>query len=393
MHRLVIGILLCVFGVSAALAQSVGDPLAPPPDMNAETVLEYEQGRLLFNGHWRPTGTNGPDDLAGLGPLYNRIACASCHSNGGRGEPPPGPGENFLTALVRIGIVTEDGTVQPHPLFGGQIQDRAIPDVAPEASLSLEWQPVDGRYPDGTPFQLRRPALTITPDPGPDARWSIRIAPPVRGMGLLGKAVSPGDNGGVFGWKAAQPNLVAQNASALAEDMGITSLYHPDPICPSGEDDCGGGRDEIGGFRLMLLSLFTEHLPPPQPVTQALPSMQALFVEVGCAACHVPALPQRLGPELVAAYSDLSLHDMGPGLDDGLPEGVAKSSEWRTPPLWGIGTELARDPALALLHDGRARGVEEAILWHDGEAAAARTAFMKLPAARRADLLRFVSGL
>lgn len=391
--RLFLG-LIGAFVVSSAWAETPSDPLAPPMGIDPDTRTAYETGRLIFNGHWRPSGRSGPDDFEGLGPLYNRIACSSCHNAGGRGKPPSGPDQNFLTALVRIGVVDEDGQGAPHPVFGPQIQDRAVPGEKPEAVLSLSWEPVPGTYPDGNEYELRRPSLTITPDPGPDARWSIRVSPPLRGLGLLALAVGTNEQNGRFGWKAGQPTLALQNASALSQDMGITSRFFPDPVCPSGQETCGGGEDEVNGIRLMTLSLFTELLPAPEPLDVAADRKgEMLFMKIGCGSCHIPELPLRHSAETVRAFTDLALHRMGDGLDDGLPEGGARSDEWRTAPLWGLGTLLAENPEAPLLHDGRARGAEEAILWHDGEAKRSRQLFMALSKEDRAHLLAFLGGL
>lgn len=386
-------LLFCATGSSTLNAQSVADPLAPPEGIGPDLRAAYESGRLIFNGHWRPSGTDGPDDLEGLGPLYNRISCASCHSAGGRGKPPGGPGENFLTALVRVGVVAEDGKVSPHPVFGHQIQDRAVPGTKPEAELSLKWRYTKGRFPDGTPYELREPDLTIIPDPGPDARWSIRIAQPLHGVGAFAHAVPGPDDTGRFGWKAGMPSLAAQNASALSQDMGITSLYFPEPVCPSQSATCGDNPDEVGGVRLNLLTLFTELLPPPAPSQHRNARGEMLFMKIGCGSCHIPEIPLRTGPERLNAYTDLRRHNMGEGLDDGLPEGAAASNEWRTAPLWGLGAVLADDPRAPLLHDGRARGAEEAILWHGGDAARARHAFVNLTREDRSYLLDFLAGL
>ena len=167
---LVVAVLLCL-GTGTAVAQSLlpandspsggpipADPMAPPAGLSEDTRAAYERGRLIFNGHFRPSGTQGPDDLVGLGPLYNRISCASCHSAGGRGFPPDGPGDNFLTALVRIGVVDAVGGVTPHPLFGTQIHDRAVPGADPAADLSSLWHLQPGHYPDGQAHALRQPS-------------------------------------------------------------------------------------------------------------------------------------------------------------------------------------------------------------------------------------------
>lgn len=406
MFRVLVVVVLLCLGTGTAVAQSLlpandspsggpipADPMAPPAGLSEDTRAAYERGRLIFNGHFRPSGTQGPDDLVGLGPLYNRISCASCHNAGGRGFPPEGPGDNFLTALVRIGIVDAVGTVTPHPLFGSQIQDRAVPGVDAEATLSLNWDIQPGEYPDGQSFELRKPVLDIQPDPGALAQWSIRVAQPIRGIGLLEPMILPKDNFGRFGWKATEPTIVMQNAAALAQDMGITSAFHQTPICPNGQTDCGGGAREISGVSLGELTLFTKLLPPPASTDVKDTKGEYLFHLVGCASCHIPELPSRAGPEPVRAYTDLSLHDMGPGLDDGLPEGGAKSFEWRTPPLWGLGDILEKNPSAPLLHDGRARGAEEAILWHGGEALKPRNDFMALSQEDRSHLLEFLSGL
>lgn len=375
-------------------AQTLGDPLAPETPLTGLAKDRYQAGRLLFNGHWRPTGTEGPDALEGLGPFYNRIACSSCHALAGRGLPPTGPDVSFLTAILRIGALNpETGEVGPHPVFGTQIQDRAVPEFTPEASLSVSWEPVAGIYGDGTSYKLRRPVLEMDPPPGPTARWSIRVAQQVRGMGLIERAVTPRDMPGRFGWKAVSPSLVDQTADAFSRDMGITSRYRPDPICAPGQTECGGGPDEINGLRLMQVTDFLMHLSAPQPTGGSVPRGEALFSEIGCASCHIPSLPVRGSAASVFFYSDFSLHDMGPGLDDGLPEGAAKSFEWRTAPLWGLGALLARDPRMPLLHDGRARGAEEAILWHDGDAKEAADRFKALPAEDRAYLVAFLATL
>lgn len=235
-----------------------------------------------------------------------------------------------------------------------------------------------GRYPDGNRYVLRRPTLSVQPDPGPDTVFSVRIAQPVRGLGRL-------EGRGGFGWKGAQPDLRHQNAAAFSGDMGLTTSLFPIAECPGADTGCGGGPNEVGDGRLDDVTHFVRMMTPLPPLDpNPDPKAVSLFEEVGCAACHDTG---------TRAKSDMALHDMGPGLDDGLPEGAAKSSEWRTPPLWGLGSVLAENPAAPLLHDGRARGVEEAILWHGGEAESAAKAFKALPAADRARLIAYLGGL
>ncbi len=375
---------LAIFALSflASTVSAAGlppDPFAPPTGLSQDRLAQYERGRLIFSAHWRPSGTTGPDDFEGLGPLYNRISCASCHKAGGRGRAPDDPSRPFLTALIRIGMREADGTVGPHPHFGTQVQDRAVPGAALESRISLAWEETTGSFADGEEYSLRHPVLTIRPDPGPNAVASIRVAQPVRGLGALeGHEVG-------FGWKGAQPDLRHQNAAAMSGDMGLTSTLFPEPACPLEEQTCGGGPDEVGDSRLDDLTHFIRLLPALPP--HATPNDQEgekQFKALGCAACHDPSRP---------AMTDMQLHDMGAGLDDGLPEGDAESFEWRTQPLRGLGTILSRNPKAPLLHDGRARGPAEAILWHGGTAQASADGFKRLPASARNALIRYLEGL
>lgn len=406
LRRAFLGVLLV--GLSGPAAAEGGlnppdplsDPLAPPASLSAETREAYDRGRRIFNGYWQPGGTDGPDALEGLGPLYNRMSCASCHDAGGRGAPPADPQEPFLTALVRVGLPDGDGGVNPDPRLGHQIQDRAVPGLSPEAEIKLSWEAVPGRYPDGSEYTLRRPVLDIRPTPDPALRWSVRIAPAIRGVGLLDRAVSARGLPGRFGWKGSEPTLTHQNASAFARTMGVTNLFFSDPICAKaggteeGPDPCPDNPNEAGSIRLMELTLFTALLPAPRSRPAGRDPMGAmLFHKIGCAGCHRPDLPLRGTLETVPAYTDLDVHDMGPGLNDGLPEAGTPAGMWRTPPLWGLGDALRDNPDLPMLHDGRARGPEEAILWHGGDAAAVRDAFKALAAEDRGHLLNFLRGL
>ncbi|MBR45915.1 MAG: hypothetical protein CMM31_05450 [Rhodospirillaceae bacterium] len=216
--------------------------------------------------------------------------------------------------------------------------------------------------------------------------------------------VNEGMRLGRFGWKANQAGLRQQAAAAAFGDMGLTSALYPGPLCPPAQRACRAaeaGGVELAGPRLTALTAYLRYLAPPerQAVSGAAARGEALFHGIGCAACHTPSYRTAADPETalsgrdIAPYSDFLLHDMGDGLADNRPEFAATGREWRTPPLWGLGSLKAVNGHEFLLHDGRARGVAEAILWHGGESALARNAFRTLPATEREDLLAFLRSL
>jgi CxxC motif-containing protein (DUF1111 family) len=210
---------------------------------------------------------------------------------------------------------------------------------------------------------------------------------------------------GRFGWKAAQPSVEQQIATAFREDMGLTSWLRPETSCTPAQGDCSG-RDrgeEVPAHELAVLTTYVRLLGVPAP--RAMPGSlrdrgRQLFTRTGCAACHTPrhhtaaraAFPE-LATQVIFPYTDLLVHDMGDGLADGLAESEARGSEWRTPPLWGLGLLPIIHGRLRLLHDGRARSVEEAILWHGGEAAKAQRSYAALSPADRQTLVSFVESL
>ncbi|MFO1069954.1 MAG: di-heme oxidoredictase family protein [Geminicoccaceae bacterium] len=391
-------------------------------------------GNRLFNTNW----TIAPGSVAsfdGLGPTFNRVSCSGCHVRDGRGRPPvdgDGPMESMLVRLSG-----PDGL--PHPAYGDQLNDRAIPGVAPEGRTIIHWSPVEKRYADGTRYSLRWPRYEVVDlaygPLGEGAMLSPRVAPAVIGLGLLeavpeatlealadpddadGDGISgrvnriaTADGGtvaGRFGWKANVATLREQNAGAALGDIGITTPLSKGPNCQPGQAAClaaaSGGEPEMPAEFLDKLTLYTRLLAVPaqrDPDDPQVRRGEALFRTAGCAACHVPTLrtgPDAALPELASQtfhpFTDLLLHDMGPDLADGRPDHAASGSEWRTPPLWGIGLIEAVNGHTRLLHDGRARSVAEAILWHGGEGEAARERFRSMEAADRAALLAFVSSL
>lgn len=211
---------------------------------------------------------------------------------------------------------------------------------------------------------------------------------------------------GRFGWKAAVPTVEAQGSGAFNGDMGITSTLNPDQPCTAAQTECSaqpnGGEPEVDDEKMATVTFYTRTLAVPARRRVREPDTdrgEELFVGVGCASCHTPA--QRTGSDTVDAlseqairpYTDLLLHDMGPALADHRQDRDASGTEWRTPPLWGIGLFETVNDHSRYLHDGRARNLTEAVMWHGGEAEAARDRFAELSAADRKALLAFLESL
>lgn len=373
----------------------------------------------------------------GLGPVFNSVSCISCHVADGRGKPPEG-NEQLLSMLFRISIPGSDphGGPNPVPGFGGQLQQRSIISAQPEAGVLIQYTPQSLTYADGTPYELRAPVYTLqnayTPLPV-GVMLSPRVAPPVFGLGLL-EAVSESDvlyyadeadaNGdgisgranyvydavkqqtvlGRFGWKCGAPNLLQQSAGAYNQDMGITNFIFPQESC-LGQPQYDNLNDEVevSDSLLYAAAFYVRTLAVPARRNAADADVQwgkQLFKEAGCASCHVPSYRTQVNvsfPELsnqvIFPYSDMLLHDMGPGLADNRPDYLATGQEWRTPPLWGIGLSQVVNGHRFFLHDGRARSFEEAILWHGGEGEQAKEYFRTMNATDRAALLKFLQSL
>ncbi|WP_430460125.1 di-heme oxidoredictase family protein [Thalassolituus sp. LLYu03] len=316
-------------------------------------------------------------------------------------------------------------------------------DVPPEAYVYVIWQEHTVTYPDGQTVTLRKPLPDIRHlgygPLHPDTLFSLRNAPAIHGMGLLegiaqadlNALADPDDaNGdgisgrvnqvwdartqrtvpGRFGLKANRPTMDMVVASAFANDVGISNELFPAGPCAPAQSRClsqANGNDDEGvelpAHLLALVTEFSRNLGVPERRQAAAPEVQAgrtLFYQTGCQACHHPDYitaddPQRphLSGQHIWPYTDLLLHDMGDDLADGRPDFAASGREWRTPPLWGVGLLGQVNGSNSLLHDGRARSVEEAVLWHGGEAAAARQRFMQLEQSQRSALLRFVESL
>ncbi|HLF44292.1 MAG TPA: di-heme oxidoredictase family protein [Acidimicrobiia bacterium] len=393
----------------------------------------FEVGDSFFTQNWviAPSSTEARD---GLGPLFNAQACASCHVRDGRGTPE----EDQPGLLFRLGVPDGELSV-PEPVYGDQLQDRSILGVPAEGRMVRLYVEEPGVFGDGEEYTLRRPMYEFEDlahgSVSIDVQVSPRIAPPVFGVGLL-EAIPEGDilagsdpedadgNGisgrpnwvtdpvsgepalGRFGWKANVASVEHQVAGAFSGDIGITNPVFPDESCTDAETECsaalGGGDPEIPADRMEKVVFYSRTLAVPARRNLDSPDVVAgagWFDDLGCSGCHQPV--QQTGDDPIPAlvnqtiypFTDLLLHDMGPGLADNRPDGQASGTEWRTAPLWGIGLTETVTGHTFFLHDGRARSLEEAVLWHGGEAAAARDAFVALSSDQRSQLISFLESL
>ncbi|MHB2249522.1 di-heme oxidoreductase family protein [Pseudomonas fitomaticsae] len=423
----------------------------PSANLPPSRRVDFSVGNSFFRSPWviAPSTTTARD---GLGPLFNTNACQNCHIKDGRGHPPTPDAANAVSMLVRLSIpdapayakVIEQVGVVPEPVYGGQFQDMAVPGVAPEGKVRVDYTPVPVRFKDGTEVELRKPVLQITQlgygPMHPDTRFSARVAPPMIGLGLLeaipeeailaNAAAQAKENNGIngrpnrvwddaqqktvmgrFGWKAGQPNLNQQNVHAFSGDMGLTTSLRPFDDCTDAQIACkqapnGNGPDgepEVSDNILRLVLFYSRNLAVPARRSVNDPQVLAgknLFFQAGCQSCHTPkyttaanAAEPELAKQVIRPYSDLLLHDMGEGLADNRTEFQASGRDWRTPPLWGIGLTQAVSGHTQFLHDGRARNLLEAVLWHGGEAKAAQQQVLSFNAEQRAALLAFLNSL
>jgi CxxC motif-containing protein (DUF1111 family) len=382
-------------GDLATEAPDDGDVLdAALPGLSSPELAAFVRGDAEFERRFAPS--------TGLGPIFNNVSCASCHSGDGRGR--------LQNALQRIGTAEND---MLRSVGGPQIQDRAIPGAIAET------------LPAGVPVSLRLPPPVFGAgliDAVPEAAILALADPDDRdGDGISGRPnwVTPseyalpnvatnavGERIGRFGRKAQTSSILEQTVEAYHQDMGITSDFRPrenhNPLSSVPIDAADRAVDpEIPPATVLAVVHYLRTLAPPRTgaETDQRRDGRALFTSVGCASCHVPTL--QTGPSDIAAlanksievYSDLLLHDMGDALADNRPDGGATGREWRTTPLWGL--RLMRqflDGQALLLHDGRARSVTDAILLHGGEAKRSRDTFAALTEAQRRALLDFVES-
>ncbi len=409
----------------------------PAPNLSTSALEKHLEGDVEFEAVFvtAPAVVN-----PGLGPIYNNISCINCHSRDGRGRPPD-VDEGLVSLLFRLSLPkTEDAMdgkpPTPVPGFGTQLNNRAIVNTDPEGKVKIDYTEQTLTIADGTRVHLRHPNYTLTetyqsiPE---NVEVSPRVAPAVFGLGLL-EAIPENailayadetdiDRDGIsgkpnyvwdvaaqhytlgrFGWKANQPTLRQQVAAAYHDDMGITTLLF------TVENSAGQSQltehsvtPEVSDEILEVVTFYVQTLAVPARRDIDDPQVkqgEQLFAEAQCASCHIPTLRTgvlagvpSVSNQTTHPYTDLLLHDMGPDLADNRPDFHASGREWRTPPLWGIGLVRRVNGHTNFLHDGRARDLMEAILWHGGEAEASRQAVEQMSKAERDALIAFLESL
>jgi CxxC motif-containing protein (DUF1111 family) len=397
-------------------------------------------GHSFFNENWLAASAS-VSARDGLGPLFVSRSCSACHVRDGRGAAPEA-GLPTETMVVRISIPGTDknGGPKPDPIYGLQLQTHSLPEVKREAEVLASYRNIRGIYGDGEEYYLRQPVFQVT-ELGYGAMnanvvVSPLVAPAVIGLGLLeavpektlrqlanedqrrhdgisGKLNLVWDAAtkriavGRFGWKAEQPGVRQQCAAAFNGDMGLTTTLFPEENYTAAESVCtnlpSGGHPEVSDEIFEAVVLYSRLLAVParRDVTNEIVLRgQNIFQELNCAVCHVPKLETGDAPEfpelshqVIRPYTDLLLHDMGEDLADHRLVFQAGGRDWRTPPLWGAGLIGTVNDHDNLLHDGRARGFAEAILWHGGEAKQSKEQFRLLNKTDRDALLRFLESL
>lgn len=424
------------------------DPAAvymqPIKGLSHSQLQKFKTGEKQFKAPWVVFPLLGGE--WGLGPTFLANSCVACHVQAGRGRTNDKSDAVVFQQLLRLSVPGQgpDGAPNPHPHYGDQLQVFGVnvglkENMKPgEAELYVDWLAEPVTLSDGEKVELRKPKIRIEkPNFGSideTVMTSLRNTQVVFGMGYLEAVTeedilalaklqqSQGLNGrpnyvrddinkrvalGRFGWKANQPSVRQQIVAAFHGDMGVTSSLYIEENCPPVQKDClampPGNRPELLDYAWDELTFWQVALDAPAPRDQESENVkrgEKLFVQARCAQCHVPELRTGEYPLLPVLakrtfrpYTDLLLHDMGPGLADGRPDFKAGPRDWRTAPLWGIGLSAQVNGSTHLLHDGRARSVLEAVLWHGGEAKASRDLFTGLSKAEREDLIAFVNSL
>lgn len=405
----------------------------PAPNLSAAELIRHVQGDAIFEAEF---SADRASPFRGLGPMFENVSCESCHFGDGRGQPPL-PGQPFSTLLFRVSVSGRGphGGPNPAPGYGTQIELQASPGFTPMIYAAVQYSDSNGTFADRSAFQLRVPHYSFSGGYAAlpsDVLVSPRVAPVNFGVGLLeavpeeqirsqayrGHAQGDGVKGhvnivwnaiqrryavGRFGWKANVPNLLQQVAGAFNGDMGVTSSFFPAEPCEGMFAGCKRHGADVTDDQVALVTFYTQTLAVPARRNLDDPRVERgeqIFARAGCASCHSPTLTTGQLPgvpavsgQVIHPYTDLLLHNMGPALADNRPDFGAAGNEWRTPPLWGVGLVQVVNGHSTFLHDGRARSLLEAVLWHGGEAATSRERVRHATAEQRAALIAFLESL
>lgn len=406
----------------------------PAANLNGNDLDMHLDGDFQFESAFvtAPAQVNG-----GVGPIFNNTSCVSCHPKDGR-APFPNNINGLSGFFMRSSLpgMDENGGPVPVPNFGLQIQNQAIFGYEPEAKFEVNYTPIVETLADGTQITLQKPqynlidAYTTVPN---NILLSPRLAPPVFGLGLLEaipeseillyEDINDSDGDGIsgkanyvydfvtnttkigrFGWKANTATVLEQCAGAYVGDMGVTNYVFTQEtgFGQTNGDDGLGDDPEVPENILNEVAFYCKTLAVPAPRNIENESVRRgaqLFEQIECAKCHVPsmvtgfdAIP-AISNQTIFAYTDMLLHDMGNDLADNRPDYLADGNEWKTRPLWGIGLTQVVNGHTNFLHDGRAKNITEAILWHGGEALNSKNKFKALSTQERTDLLQFINSL
>ncbi len=391
----------------------------------------FDTGYATYNTEWSQAGRPaGRTD--GLGPLFNSQSCDSCHNSRRRGRGPRTAGVAPSDLVLQLASVDPDGSLRRGSReYGYILNTAALPGFTPEAEVRIAYAERPVTLADGSSVSLRAPTYEVRTLSGaglaPATVLMPRMPPTVMGVGLLemvpqaqvlALAAVPRANGvagrpawiesdgrrviGRFGWQATEATVATQTAVAMSREMGLTSPLIAVTDCGEERVACEAGTAgaarkgapevEPELFHALLLFQQLHALPALAPSRDDAHGAR-LFTRTGCAACHVPVLTAELpvGSRRISPYTDLLLHDLGDGLADRNVRGEPVRSRWRTAPLWGLQASFASSQPPRLLHDGRARSIAEAVLWHEGEGGHARARFMALSATERAALVTWIA--
>jgi len=412
-------------------------------NLSRDRFLRFESGNSFFNTTWTNPGSSARD---GLGPFFINDSCRGCHIRDGVGSAPQ-LNERISTMTIQISLshgTDPHGGPLPVPEYGLQLNNRDIyNNQRPEADPRITHYVVKIiTFPDGYQVELLKPVFELNFNYGEptDCVISPRVAPKIIGLGLLAaireedilKRSDPDDlnNDGIsgkpnyvwnkknnrkelgrFGWKSNQPTIDQQNQGAFNGEIGITTPLFPNENCTVSSHpsiDCnnppsGNSNPEANQNIVELVEFYTHLIAVPIRRNYQDPIVlrgKEIFFQLGCESCHrqkyitgnLDNFPE-VSYQKIYPYTDLLLHDMGDDLKDDRQQFDANGKEWRTPPLWGLGLVQRVNPNAGFLHDGRARSIEEAILWHGGEAEQSKQNYIQLQREEREALIEFLKSL